>query len=183
VSNCGILRWAQAALCSVLHVTELIADCGCFATMTYIQDYLPPGRNQLMKSPRPRLNGRNKGNSLHHNPSFDSAPSLRDRHHSSTVPALPTLSYPLLSSRHYPQASLYASPISSSSVHSAPPSPPSSAPSSKRRCLPRLTPTSVVLRKSRIAAVQLSSPNSCAIVFRAVRFPPVAFFNSRYMVA
>jgi hypothetical protein len=95
--------------------------------MTYIQDYLPPGRDQLMKPPRPRLNGRNKGNSLHHNPGFDSAPLLRDRHHSSTIPALPTLSYTLSSSRHSPQATLYASPLSSSSVHSAPPSSPSSA--------------------------------------------------------
>jgi hypothetical protein len=28
--------------------------------MTYIQDYLPPGRDQLMKPPRPHLNGKTK---------------------------------------------------------------------------------------------------------------------------
>jgi hypothetical protein len=94
------------------------------------------------------------------------------------------LSYPPTSSHHSPQASLCASPLSSSSVHSAPPSSPSSSPTSKRRPLPRLTPASVLLMKSRMAAVHLSSPNSCAIeVFRAVRFLPVAFFTSCYMVA
>jgi hypothetical protein len=63
--------------------------------MTYIQDNLPPGRDQLMKPPVLRLNeekNRNKNknkNKTKHNPGFDSAPSLWDRRRSYTVPALP----------------------------------------------------------------------------------------------
>jgi hypothetical protein len=141
--------------------------------MAYMQDYLPPGRDQLMRPPV--LASMEKTKEIRY-------PGLRLR--ADAVGPSPFLRRPrsartLLSAlalaplalrlvfRPFRSVILF---IVLARLH---------MPS-----LPLLTPTSVVHRRSMMAALHLSSPNSCAIeVFRAVRFPSVAFFISRHMVA